>query len=44
MLVQGGEIGTVCRMFQYRETQFHKGLKSVDGSMWSRVVMQQQNT
>ena len=31
MVVRGGEIGTVCRMFQHRETQFHKSLKSVDG-------------
>jgi hypothetical protein len=32
MAVEGGEIGTVCRMFQHHETQFHKSLKSVDGS------------
>ena len=44
MVVRGGEIGTLCRMFQHRETQFHKRLKSVDGSMRARVVMQQQNT
>jgi len=43
MVVRGGEIGTVCRMFQHRETQFHKSLKSVDGSMQVHV-MQQQNT
>ena len=41
MVVQGDEIGTVCRMFQHCETQFHKSLKSVDGSMWAHVVMQQ---
>ena len=44
MVVRGGEIGNVCRMFQHRETQFHKNLKGVDGSMSARVVMQQQNT
>ena len=38
MVVRGGEIGTVCRMFQHRETQFHKSLKSVGGSMWVRVA------
>jgi len=44
MVVRGGEIGTVCRMFQHRDSQFLKSLKSVDGSMWARIVMQQQNT